>query len=303
MSPRVMLRAAAAALLACAVAADPLASFQAPVPGVFASGGDLQPAIPVATPDACAAACLALGPGCVSMHVCTNGTGGLACGVSGWSMAYTAVAAPTCTWYRRTTPRNDTAIAQAVPWALIVPTRGVALTGPGPLAATFTTNVDTYLKVRDPLDMLFFFAQRAGVANPPGQCFGWGEWIKGSEAGNYLMGAGNALRFLNDSALAANVAAVVQGIAGYADPVTGWLWAFNESAIGDDNLPDYCASWVTRGLLAADMAGVPGALALARQSLSLFANHTSLPFFLPPNGGPDPVQPYPSGFNNQSSGG
>lgn len=81
------------------------------------------------------------------------------------------------------------------------------------------------------------------------------------------------------------------------------MQAFNESDIWGDNYPDYCASWVTRGLLDAHGAGISGALDLARQSISYFNNHSSLPWFLPPNGGPSPVWPYPSGFNNVSSGG
>jgi hypothetical protein len=117
------------------------------------------------------------------------------------------------------------------------------------------------------------------------------------------MGAGGALRFVDDAELRANVQQVVDGIAGYADNVTGWLWAFDEDDIWADNLPDYCAGWVTRGLIDADGAGINGSLALARQSISLFNNHTRLPWFLPQNGGPNPVQPYPSGFNNVSNGG
>ncbi len=60
---------------------------------------------------------------------------------------------------------------------------------------------------------------------------------------------------MDDPLLKANVQTVVNGIAQYTDPVTGWLWAFNESDIWADNLPDYCASWVTRGLLDAHGTG------------------------------------------------
>ena len=109
-----------------------------------------------------------------------------------------------------------------------------------------------------------------------GQCFGWGGWIPGSEAGNFLMGAGSFLHHVEDAALRAAVEMVVAGIRSFQDPSTGWVWAFNESSLNEDNLPDYCAGWVTRGLLDAAGAGVPDALALARESISLFNNHTSL---------------------------
>jgi hypothetical protein len=139
------------------------------------------------------------------------------------------------------------------------------------------------------------FAVRAGVQNPPGKCFGWGGWIPGSEAGAALMGMGNALRWTDNAPnLAANAAQILSGIANYSQP-NGWLFAFNESLISADNLPDYCAGWVTRGLLAlAGQGDFPEALALARGQISVFNNHSLLPTFLPPNGGPNPVQPYPS---------
>ena len=289
-----------AAAAATAATAAPLDSFLPPRASTYAAGADIVPAAPVPDASACAASCLA-SPACISINVCLNAGGALECGLSGWSEAYNQASAPECTYYRRSLPRNDTRVSQAVPWLLAVPAGGVVITG-GPLADTFTGNVENYLRVRDPLDMLHFFGARAGQA-PPGQCFGWDEWIKGSAAGNYLMGAGGALRWLaNDTQLRANVETVVAGIAGYAQP-NGWVWAFNETDIGADNLPDYCASWVTRGLLDAHSGGVPGALDLARTSISHFNNHSDLPFFLPQNGGPNPVQPFPAGFNNVTSGG
>ena len=107
------------------------------------------------------------------------------------------------------------------------------------------------------------------------------------------MGMGNALRWTDAPALQAAAGAILAGIANYSQP-NGWLFAFNESSIWLDNLPDYCAGWVTRGLLAlADQGGFPDALPLARGQISVFNNHSLLPWFLPPNGGPDPVQPYP----------
>ena len=93
------------------------------------------------------------------------------------------------------------------------------------------------------------------------------------------------------------------GIRSYQNSSTGWLWAFNETDLDADNLPDYCAGWVTRGLLQAAEAGVPDALAIARDSISTFNNHSLLPFFLPANSGPNPTPERPSGWNNVTSGG
>ena len=151
--------------------------------------------------------------------------------------------------------------------------------------------------------MLYWFYMRAGKTPPNGsQCFGWDGWIKGSATGNFMMGAGSYLTWARDDALQAGVQSVVDGIASLKSP-TGWLWAFDEADIDADNLPDYCASWVTRGLLDAHAGGVAGALDVARASISLFNNHSALPLFLPPNGGPNPSLPYPDGFNNVTNGG
>ena len=156
-----------------AAAAAPLDSFLPPRSNFYAANADLVPAFPSADASACAAACLA-NPSCVSINVCDAAAGGLECGLSGWSEAYVPGNSPTCTYYRRSIPRNDTKITQAIPWVLAVPSGGVVITG-GPLADTFTGNVEHYLRVRDPLDMLHFFGARAGDPSPPGLCFGWDE--------------------------------------------------------------------------------------------------------------------------------
>ena len=292
-----------AAALAGTAAQSPLDAFQAPRSGMYAATSDLAPATSAPNAAACAQRCLTdFGAACISFNLCINGTS-FACGCQGWSMGYDYATASQCSYYRRITPRNDTAIVQAIRWILSAPDpRSVTLRS-GPLQSAFQFNVDAYLKIRDPLDMLYFFAKRSG-ANNSGKCWGWGGWIEGSEAGNYLMGAGSALTWIDDAFLHTNVQEVVDGIAKYRDPATGWLWAFNETLINGDNYPDYCAAWVTRGLLAAAESGlITGARDLARQSISTFNNHTLLPFFLPANSGPHPAACRPSGFNNVSNGG
>jgi hypothetical protein len=118
------------------------------------------------------------------------------------------------------------------------------------------------------------------LQNPEGQCYGWDGWIKGSAAGNFLMGAGSTLRWRDDATLAANARTVVEGIAQYADNRTGWLWAFNESDIIADNLPDYCAGWVTRGLL--DAHGECGGLFSSFCHAAPRDSSSSLSVFSPP---------------------
>lgn len=154
----------------------PLDSFLAPVAGIFAADADMTSPSTVPDASACATICLAA-PGCISFNLC-----GSECGIQTWNLSYVPGSSATCSYYRRSIPRNDSAISQRVPWLLTVPPGGVQLQS-GALLTGFEANLN-YLRSRDPLDMIFFFAERAGVSNPPGKCYGWGGWIKGSEAGN-----------------------------------------------------------------------------------------------------------------------
>lgn len=239
---RAALCVAAAVAVADAAGHDAVVGFEAPVEGLYAANADISPPTTATNASQCAARCLST-PGCISFNLCGTAAP-FDCGVSAFNMSYVPGSAAECAWYRRVVERNDTRLGPlAVPWALVPPASGVALTG-GPLADAFTNNIVQYLLTRDPADMLHFFALRAGRPLSNSSCYGWGGWIPGSEAGNFLMGGGSALRWLAPGAqpaLAAAVAAVVDGIAEYASP-NGWAWAFNELQIGDDNLPDYCAA-------------------------------------------------------------
>jgi len=297
-------RAAAVIISAsCAAATGPLDYFLTPISGFYAANADMVPPSQVSTVEDCALLCLEA-TNCVSFNACQNANG-FDCGIQSYSMGYRPAAAAQCSLYTRVQPRNDTRVDQAVPWVATAPPPGSVTLGPGGIIAdAFAQHHDQYLAVRSPDDMLYWFRDRSGQPQPNGsQCFGWDGWIKGSATGNFLMGSGSYLQWASDAKLAANVQAVVDGIGASQDPRTGWLWAFNESDIDADNLPDYCAGWVTRGLLDAHVGGADNALNLNRQQISLFNNHSRLAWFLPQNGGPNPTPERPSGFNNVTVGG
>jgi hypothetical protein len=285
-----------------AAAASPLETFLPPLEGVYAANADCAPVTQTTDIVTCAQQCLD-NKECVSFNVCVNGTG-FRCGLQSFSMGYRPAISAPCALYTRIRPRNDSRSVQAIPWAATSPAPGnVALDADALIGKTFILHHDLYLSVRSPQDMLYWFYERAKKPIPAGaQCFGWDGWIKGSATGNYLMGAGSYLQWAEDATLRENVRTVVDGIVSLQES-NGWVWAFNESDIDTDNYPDYCASWVTRGLLDAHRAGIAGALDINRQAISIFNNHSKLAWFLPQNGGPNPVQPYPSGFNNATNGG
>ena len=281
------------------VNSSPLDSFLSPLVGSCALNADLIPVTQQPDIASCASLCLST-PDCISFNACQNGTA-YRCGCSGYSMAYDVISSAQCNLYTRIQPRNDSPVVQSIQWNAHAPTFGSVTLFSGLIGDSYVNHFDTYLLVRDPDDMLVFFAERANKPST-GQCFGWDLWIKGSATGNYLMGAGSYLQWSEDDTLRARLQSVVDGIIAYQEP-NGWMFAFNESDIGTDNLPDYCKSWVMRGLIDASNAGIKGALDIGRSGLSYFNNHSQLAFFLPQNGGPNPVQPYPAGFDNTTHGG
>jgi hypothetical protein len=106
--------------------AQNLPSFNAPVSNLYAANADLVTPVVVSNAEECATRCVNYGPSCISFNLC-----GTECGISGWNVSYVPAAGP-CSWYRRSVPRNDSSIAQAVPWLLSLPSSGVNISG-GPL--------------------------------------------------------------------------------------------------------------------------------------------------------------------------
>lgn len=238
----------------------------------------------------CATFCLA-NSNCVSFSY--TSVAPTRCVISNYTMSYQLQNYSNYDYYLRVQPRNDTYIAAAVPYVLTVPTSGVSLTG-GPLLDAFNANI-IYLLRHNISDMMYWYNKRAGLPNPPdAKSFGWDNWVTGSYVAEFLMGSGGVLRFQENATLRALFNAAVAGIK-KAQAADGFVMAFPEDQIWYDNLPDYTTSWVTHGLLEADIAGNPDALLLARQNIDWFNNNSYIPQFLPPVGGPA-GQPLPGGF-------
>lgn len=289
------------------VAASPLDSFLPPVRGTIFAAADLHKE-QVGSEAACAALCVSYaGPsfrdlGCISFNVCGSAPP-FACGLQGYNRTLVPRASPSCALYQRVLPRNDTRVSARVPFLLSPPPpRSVTLL-PGALRRLYDANVGFLLSF--PVDdLLFNFRKRAGRPQPAGAaCIGWDckpDWVEGSLAAQYLMGAGNHLVWEEEPRLRAGLDALLAGIAECAQP-NGYMLAFPEAALATSEHPDYVLSWTVHGLLAAHAAGAASALPLARAQVSLFNNHTLLPTFLPPDGGTPPWQspagPPPPGWN------
>ena len=158
---------------------------------------------------------------------------------------------------------------------IFTPLNGVRLE-PGLFLETFENNL-TYLKSLDRDAMLYWFRRRAGRP-APGQPYRghFEDNIKGQTAGLFLMGAGHALRWIEDPELRRGLTAVVDEIAGCAE-ADGYLMAVPKTEFGTKEYPHYVRIWLTYGLTAAALAGHGGAFGLLRRWQDWFNQCDDLP--------------------------
>ena len=92
-------------------------------------------------------------------------------------------------------------------------------------------------------DLLYNFRKRAGIPQPPGaKCVGWDcrtDWIEGSLAGLFLMGAGGHLRWVEHPVLRAMMNELIDGIENCTMP-DGYLAAFPQAKLATDEHPGEC---------------------------------------------------------------
>lgn len=173
-------------------------------------------------------------------------------------------------------PQNVTASDtwKPVPYLAEAPRGGVEL-GEGLFKTTLQNNVRYLLDSYTKDDLLRHFRQRAGkqpivAAAAPTQVVPiqedvniWPDLHPGSNAGRFLMGAGNALRWLDDPQLRQRMNDVVDGIAECRQS-NGYIMAYPEETLFDVERGAYTRSWVTHGLIEAGVAGNPKAFELLR---------------------------------------
>ena len=115
-------------------------------------------------------------------------------------------------------------------------------------------------------DLLREFRVRAGKPIPESDrklhSF-WEEDLGGSNAGRFLMGTGNTLRWIEQPELRARMNAVVDGIAECRQP-NGYIMGYPEDTMFGSEREPYTRSWTTHGLIAAGYAGNPTAFELLR---------------------------------------
>jgi DUF1680 family protein len=161
------------------------------------------------------------------------------------------------------------------------PKTGVTLQG-GVFQTAMENNIAYLLNSYTTDDLLRQFYERTGkVTNfkPTGTEAFWEEDLAGSNAGRFLMGAANTLRWIDNPELRRRMNAVVDGIEECQQP-NGYIMAYPEDTFFYSERGAYTRAWVTHGLLEAAYTGNAKALPLLRGYYDWFNQQTFLPDML-----------------------
>jgi uncharacterized protein len=176
---------------------------------------------------------------------------------------------------------TDASTWKAVKYKAEAPRTGVTLDG-GVFEHAMQNNIDYLLSSYTTDDLLRQFYERTGkVKNfkPTGSQVFWEEDLAGSNAGRFLMGAGNSVRWIDNPELHRRVNVVVDGIDECKQP-NGYIMAYPEDTIFYSERAAYTRAWLTHGLLEAAYAGNPKALNLLRGYYDWFNQQSFLPDML-----------------------
>jgi DUF1680 family protein len=168
-----------------------------------------------------------------------------------------------------------------VPYNIHAPLKGVTLEG-GPLKTAFDHNIGYLLQSFTADELLKEFNDRAGKPNPAGlrkpDQF-WQTDLAGSNAGRFLMGAGNSLRWTTHAELRQRLDQVVDGITACRQS-NGYIMAYAEDTIFFSERGAYTRAWLTHGLIEAGYGGRPDAFQLLRGYYDWFDHCKHLPQLL-----------------------
>ncbi len=162
------------------------------------------------------------------------------------------------------------------------PLSGVTLNG-GLFQTAVENNIGYLLNSYSVDELLRQFRERAGIPNPPGlpkpKTKFWEHDLAGSNAGRFLMGAGNTLRWIHHPELRRRLDAVVDGIAKCRQP-NGYIMAYPENTIFFSERGAYTRAWLTHGLIEAGHAGNRKAFELLRGYYDWFNQCSYLPYLM-----------------------
>lgn len=162
-----------------------------------------------------------------------------------------------------------------------VPRTGVTLTG-GIFETAMRNNIGYLLGSYTTDDLLRQFYERTGKITdfkPIGSQKFWEEDLAGSNAGRFLMGAGNTLRWIDDPELHRRLNVLIDGIDACREP-NGYIMAYPADTIFYSERAAYTRAWLTHGLLEAAYSGNNKALPMLRGYYDWFNQQSFLPRML-----------------------
>jgi DUF1680 family protein len=175
--------------------------------------------------------------------------------------------------YKTRLTASDPAGWKPVADKVAVPTEGVTLAANGVFKTVMEKNVDYLLRSFSVDHMLVPFRLRAGQPNPPDdrpQVKFWDTDLRGSNAGRFMMGAGNTLRWIKNAELQSRLDELIDGIEACREP-NGYILAYPpyvDSLRSEE--PNYARAWFTHGLIDAAISGNPKAYGLLRRHADWF---------------------------------
>ena len=131
-------------------------------------------------------------------------------------------------------------------------------------------------------EMLRVFRERAGKPVGAGMRKPdpfWDTALAGSNAGRFLMGAGNTLRWMDDAALRKRMNDMIDVIEECRQP-DGYVMAYPQNEIFVSERAAYTRSWLTHGLIDAGFSGNKKAFDLLRTNYNWFDHNPYLPELL-----------------------
>ena len=161
------------------------------------------------------------------------------------------------------------------------PLRGIEM-GDGLFRKVMEDNAEYLLTSMTMDDMTRHFLKRAGKPAPPlgsGRNDQWFNTLPGSEAGHFLMGAGNSLRWIENPPLRERMNQLVDVIDDCKE-ADGFIMGYPRAETFKGENGAYVRSWVTQGLIEAGYAGNPKAFPLLRGYYDWFNASCYLPELL-----------------------
>jgi hypothetical protein len=176
---------------------------------------------------------------------------------------------------------TDPATWKQVKYKAHAPKTGVTLDG-GLFQTAMQNNIEYLLNSFTTEQLLRQFYERTGKIRDfkaTGDQVFWEEDLAGSNAGRFLMGAANTLRWIDHPELRRRVNEVVDGIEECRQP-NGYIMAYPEDTIFYSERGAYTRAWLTHGLLEAAYSGNEKALPMLRGYYDWFNEQSFLPLML-----------------------